>query len=279
VNRNPPNNHDEQAGKDSFMKNVTRAFVIGALLGATSLPATGQGLVWESVTRGGPVGDSADASVTYMMPGRMKHDTRDGDVIIVRIDQQKLYSLNAKEKTYWVMTFAELEQMMKAASARMEAMKGQMQEQLKNLPPEQRAMVEKMYGAQLGGAKGAVSVKATGKSKTILGYSTKEYLTMQGDTKLLSMYVTPGIKEFEAMRKDWEQFNKRIAAMSPGFVEGMMEAYTKIDGFPLEMEVMGATTTVTKLEKKATPASEFEVPAGYTLKKPPMMEQGKAVTE
>jgi len=41
------------------------------------------------------------------------------------------------------------------------------------------------------------------------------------------------------------------------------EAKKAIDGLPMEMESTGSKTTVTKLERKPTPASEFEPPAGY----------------
>ena len=106
------------------MQKITRAFVTGAMLVAMALPAAGQGLVWESITKGGPAGDGGNPSTTYMMPGKMKHVTDDGNVIIVRLDQQKMYSLNPAEKSYWEMTFAEMEQMLKAATAKMDAMKG-----------------------------------------------------------------------------------------------------------------------------------------------------------
>lgn len=252
------------------MQKIARAFVTGAMLVAMALPAAGQGLVWQSVTKGGPAGDKESPSTTYMMPGRMKHVTDDGNIIIVRLDQEKMYNVNAAEKTYWVMTFAEMEQMLKAATAKMDAMKGQMQEQLKNMPPEQREMVEKMYGMSASGKKEPVSIKTTGKTKTIIGYQTTQYVARQGDKDMMSMYVTKGIGEFEQMRRDWEQFNKRLLSMGGGFAEGMAEAYTKVGGFPMEMEIMGATTTVTKLEKKTTRDSEFEVPEGYTKSKPPM---------
>lgn len=255
------------------MQKITRAFVIGALLCAIALPAVGQGLVWESITQGGPAGDSGSPSTTYMMPGKMKHVTDDGNVIIVRLDQQKMYTLKPAEKSYWEMTFTEMEQLLKATTAKMEAMKGQMQDQLKNLPPEQREMVEKMYGMSAGGKKEPVSISTTGKKKTIVGYPTTEYVARQGEKEMMSMYVTKGIGEFDRMRRDWEQFNKRLLSMGGGFAEGMAEAYTKVEGFPMEMEIMGATTTVTKLEKKATPASEFDVPAGFTRTKPPMMDE------
>lgn len=273
VNQNSKNDHDDQARKDSGMQKLTRAFASGAMLVAMALPVAAQGLVWESVTKGGPAGDSGKPSTTSMMPGRMKHVTDDGTIIIVRLDQERMYSLNPAEKSYWTMTFAEMEQMMKAATAKMDAMKDQMQEQLKNMPPEQRDMVEKMYGLTSGGKKEPVTIRTTGKTKTILGYQTTQFVARQGDKDMMTLYVTKGIGEFDRLRRDWEQFNKRLLSMGGGFAEGMAEAYKKVEGFPMEMEIMGATTTVTKVEKKTTADSEFEVPAGYTKTAPPMMSE------
>jgi len=267
------NDHDDQARKEQHMQRIARAFMTGAMLVVMALPAAAQGLVWESVTKGGPAGDGGKPSTTHMMPGRMKHVTDDGTVIILRLDQEKMYSLNPAEKSYWVMTFTEMERMMKAATAKMDAMKGQMQEQLKNMPPEQREMVEKMYGMTSGGKKEPVSIKTTGKTKTIIGYQATQYVARQGDKDMMTMYVTKGIGEFDRLRRDWEQFNKRLLSMGGGFAEGMAEAYTKVEGFPMEMEIMGTTTTVTKLEKKTTRDSEFDVPAGYTKTDPPMMSE------
>jgi hypothetical protein len=273
VSPNAPNDHDDQARKDLFMQKLTRTIVTGALLVAATLPALGQGLVWESITKGGPAGDTGSPSTTYMMPGKMKHVTDDGTVVIVRLDHQKLYSLKPAEKSYWEMTFTEMEQMLKAATAKMDAMKGQMQEQLKTMSPEQREMVEKMYGMMSTGEKQPVSIATTGKKKTILGHPSTEYVARQGGKDMMSMYVTKDIGEFDRLKRDWDQFNQKMLSMSGGFAQGMAEAYKKVDGFPMEMEIMGATTTVTKLEKKVTSASEFEVPAGYTKTKPPTVDE------
>jgi hypothetical protein len=66
--------------------------------------------------------------------------------------------------------------------------------------------------------------------------------------------------------EDWVVFAKRMAVMSGR--SGLSEAYMKIDGFPMETDMMlGETqmiTTVTKMEKTSTASSEFDVPPGYT---------------
>jgi hypothetical protein len=65
-----------------------------------------------------------------------------------------------------------------------------------------------------------------------------------------------------------------MAAMRPASgadtqTRAWTEAMKAIDGFPMETEAAGSKTTVTRLERKPTPASEFEAPAGYKKVPPP----------
>jgi hypothetical protein len=77
---------------------------------------------------------------------------------------------------------------------------------------------------------------------------------------------------FDVIRKDWIEFSKRMASLSN--TTGMSEAYSKIDGFPMETDMLlGSTkmvTVVTKIEKRSPSAREFEVPAGYTKTQSPL---------
>lgn len=64
-----------------------------------------------------------------------------------------------------------------------------------------------------------------------------------------------------------------MMAMNPMANKGLGDAFKKIDGFPIQTEMsQGITNTVTKVEKRAASASEFEVPAGYKKVKSKMME-------
>lgn len=76
------------------------------------------------------------------------------------------------------------------------------------------------------------------------------------------------------MRKDYERFAKSIAAMRPSSgadtqMRAWAEAMKSIDGFPMETESAGSKTAVTKLERRPTPANEFEAPAGFEKVPPP----------
>jgi hypothetical protein len=65
------------------------------------------------------------------------------------------------------------------------------------------------------------------------------------------------------MKSDFERFSSSMGSLSQ-ITAGISEAYQKIEGFPVQTEIGGMTNTVTKVERRSTPASQFDVPAGYT---------------
>jgi hypothetical protein len=167
------------------------------------------------------------------------------------------------------MTFAEMEAFAKRSGDRM----AQYKDKFKNMPPEQRKKMEAMTGMMGGGADAAVEISATGEKKTVSGFACTKYVMTRSGKEVMTMWVTKGVTGFDNLRKDWMEFGKRMAALSP--MSGLGEAYQKIDGFPMEtdMDMMGTTmtTVVTKVEKRPTPAGEFTVPAGFTKTESPLM--------
>jgi hypothetical protein len=244
-----------------------RAHVAGlslALLLAGS--AFSQGLYWESTTTGGPLGDKGNVSQNFAMP-RMLKVVNPTMVMILRIDQEKIYNVDPAKKTYSEITFADMEAYAKKAGDKMAAFK----EKIKNLPPDQRKQMEGMAGV-MGGTEAPVEVSATGEKKTIAGFACTKYIMKRGDKEMMTLWVTKDVTGFDNLRKDLMEFGKRTAALTN--MSGLSDAYQKIDGFPMEtdMDMMGKmTTVVTKVEKRSTPAGEFSVPAGYTKTDSPLM--------
>jgi GLPGLI family protein len=237
-----------------------------------------QGLYWESTMSGSALGDKTVISKFFSMPKKFKTLTTDenSEAVIVRLDKELLMMVNSKEKTYSEMTFAEMEGTLKKAGSQMDEKMAEMQKQLENLPEEQRKMVEQMMGDKMQGKKKEtpVNVKNTGEKKSINGYSCTKYVVSQDNKEVMTMWVTKDIKEFGAMRKDWEEFSKRMSSLNPMQSTSLIEGIKKIDGFPIETDIaQGIKTVVTKIEKRSTPASEFEVPSGFKKVKPTMMEE------
>ncbi len=245
--------------------NLRRLLGVCLLLSVAML-AFSQGLYWETTATGGPLGDKVNYSKSYVMPKMFKHQG-DKSIVIVRSDKEMVYTLNPEEKTYTEITFAEMEAWAKKASTRMDSSRATALEKMKNLPEEQRKRMEQMMGGLMQGqSKDAkVEVTNTGEKKTVSGYPCTKYIVKQDGKDVSTLWVTREVKGFESVRKDWENLSKRL--MSLNRMTAMVEAYQKIEGFPMETEVMQMTATVTKVEKKSVPASEFEIPAGYTKTK------------
>jgi hypothetical protein len=243
------------------MKSVARMFAGVVIISLLAAAAFGQGMTWDSkiVSNGHEM-----VTHTYYVPKKLKTVSDQGDDFnIIRIDQEKVYTVRTKEKTYSVMTFAEIEQMGKQMNAQME----QLQKQMKDMPEEQRKMMEKMLGGKAPGAQKEpkVDVVKTGEQKSINGFACTRYSIKRDGKEEASLWVTPDVKGFAGMKQDFMEQSKRMSAMTPSGFKGLIDAMQKIDGFPIETEISTMMkTTVTKIDMKTVAASEFEVPAGFT---------------
>jgi hypothetical protein len=218
--------------------------------------AAAQGIYWE-VTTSSP--GSSHTAQAYAVPKMLKVVGDDGNAMILRGDREKLITTDAARRAYSEFTFAELEASAKATQAKME-------QQLKHLDPGQRTQIEQVLrdqGAAGIGKAPAVDVKKTNETKTVNGYRcTKWVATSRGKTVLVA-WTTDHLKGFDKLHDDWMSYQRRFASLS-GTLSASAVARTKIDGFPMETEAGSVKTVVTKVEPRAIPASEFEVPAGYT---------------
>ena len=252
------------------MKITRRAYIIGLSLTLfIAVSAFSQGLYWESTTSGGPLGDQGSASQSFAMP-KMFKIVSPTKVMLLRMDQQKIYDVDPAKKTYSEMTFADMEAYAKKAGDKM----AQFNEKIKNMPPEQRKQMESLGAMMGGGTDAPVEISSTGEKKTVSGFACTKYIMTRGGKELATLWVTKDVAGFADLRKDWMEFGKRMATLTN--MTGLGEAYQKIDGFPMEtnMDMMGKmTTVVTKVEKKNTPAGEFNVPAGFTKVASPLTEK------
>ncbi len=244
-----------------------KRIVAAASLLCLAVTAFSQGLYYEAKIEGA---GSERGQQMYMAPKKMKSidlNTQGNSVMIVRLDKEVMWQLNPAKKTYSEVTFAQLEQMVGKMGAKMDDAMAKMQKELEGLPPEQRKVVEemmkgKMPGMAAGG--GTVTVRNTGERQTISGFPCVKYVAMRGDDQLMALWTTRSVQGFDEFAKDWKEFGKRMAALAPRFGKEMADAYKDIDGMPIKTQAGGITTTVTKIERRSIPASEFEIPAGYT---------------
>ncbi|MBI5472242.1 MAG: DUF4412 domain-containing protein [Ignavibacteriae bacterium] len=232
--------------------------------------AFAQGMYWKTETEGTVAERSSE---NYMMPGKLKivrsGGESEGAIVIARLDREVFWMLNPEKKTYSEMTFAEMEQMVSKTGAKMDDAMAKMKEEMKDMTPEQREMVEKMMGGKMPGGQAdmAVDVQKTNQTKTIAGYSCTKYSVKEGANEVMTVWTTKGVTGFDAMAADWKKFAERMSAMNPRGGKGMADAYKSIDGFPMQtmIKMMGQTVTATvkQVERRSTPAGEFDTPAGY----------------
>ncbi len=227
----------------------------------------------ESTTSAGGKKRSAQS---YYMPGMFKFVQDDGSTVIMRFDRDYWIGADGRKKEYWQMTFTELEAKMKNMGAQMDAAMQQMQKKLESMPPEQRKKIEQMMGSQLGGKSpsGPLAVKKGGPARTIAGLTCTRFSVTESGNEVLVLWTARDVPEFAAMRKDYERFSRSMATMrrssgSDTQTRAWAEAMQAIEGFPMETESEGSKTTVTKLERRPTPAGEFEAPAGFKKIPPP----------
>jgi hypothetical protein len=231
-----------------------------------------QGVYWEATTSGSMKSDEAQVSQFYYMPRMLKVvEIGDDMAVILRLDKELMIVMNTREKTYWEMTFAEMEEMVKGAGMQMDAAMREMEKQMAGLSIEQQEMMKKMMGSRKPKEKAKIEVTRTNESKTIGGYRCTKYVLERGGEEEGVVWATKDMKEFEVMRKDMEEFGKRMDAMRAKESMGVEEAINAIDGFPIQTEMAdGEKTVVTKVEGRSTPAKEFEVQAGFKKEESPM---------
>ena len=238
-------------------------------------------LYTESITTG--LGKEQIDTKLYHMPQMFKMIRDDGNAMIVRLDKELIISVNNEKREYSQMTFAELETKMKEVRSKVDIAMQEMQKKMADMPPERRKIMEQMIGKNLGlgSGGGKLEVKKTGESKTISGYACTKLVVTQDDKEMLVLWTTKDIKEFASIRNDYEQLATRMSSMMASnarwgggaLAQAWPEAMKVSDGFPIQQEMGGIKTVVTKIEQKSTPANEFEPPAGYKRVEPASVER------
>jgi hypothetical protein len=238
-----------------------------------AMPAKGQGVLFvQKETRGG----QATTTQIQMDKDHIRVESRsNGDESAFVFDSPKQIArmINISKKTYTEMTKAEMEQM----GGQINSAMAQMQEQMRNLPPDQRAIMEQMMrGRGMPGAAAAppkVEYKQTGTDKvgqwtctkyegSVGGQKTTEVCTV--DAKELGMAPA----DFEAAR----QLSDFMKAMMPQsgdtpFVNGTTQDQG-FSGVPVRRTAyrngaVESATEITEVRKQAFPASTFDAPAGF----------------
>lgn len=216
-------------------------------------------------------------STAYLGGNGMRIETQTQDelmTMIFRSDKQVFWVINTKEKTYMEMTREDI----KKTKAMMDGAMKMMQEQLKNMPPEQRAMIEEMMKGQAMPARPPKKVfkkVASGmrvrqwKCDKYEGYSgrqlTEEVWT--ASTKNLGI----GQKDFRVMQS-MAEFMSEFSPDTASLFSIGSEKWEKEQGYPgIPVRLISYSDgkkvfqmELQDVKKSRIDPSRFNLPKGYT---------------
>jgi hypothetical protein len=186
----------------------------------------------------------------------------DGDAQVMRV-------INNERKSYTEMTKAQMQEMSQQMSAAME--------KLKNLPPEQRAMMEKMM-ARGGRGMGlpsvaAITYKAAGADKAGQWACSKYDGTREGQKVVEICTVEPkalGLTpaDFEVAKQLAEFMKSLMPQMAEQITVNGTQAEQGFSGIPIRRSTISngkvtSTSELKEIRREPIPASAWQVPAGY----------------
>ena len=231
-------------------------------------------------------------------------DSKEGplkDVIIFRGDSGKMIVINHEEQYYMEMDPDTITRIGGQVSAQMDDAMQELNKQLEDMKPEQRAMMEKMLKGKLGDSlsklggddrakvaplKPAEFLK-TGERATKQGYPCVKYDVLRSGEKVQELWVTDwnnvkGSEETAATFEDMAEFFEEMMAatrqMAGGFGVGLsaidasaVDIFNGVNGFPVvtrsfkggELE---SETVLKSVSEKDFDVAAFAPPKGYKLR-------------
>jgi hypothetical protein len=249
-------------------------------LAATAVLFTG-GLAHAGVTIETTRG-AESAATMYLEGERMRIDGADktGTATSVIIDGggKKLIVVEEKKKSYTELTESDMKRM----KVQVDAMRAQMEERMKTMPPEQRKQVEAMM-AGMGGAPGKPAKPAVlkfeklGQKKTINGFSCEMYRVLKdgvaSEEDCIAAWSASTVQKSDlaGLRKFGEEMMKNFG--SAGARDQIqLDQLDKYPGIPISRVPLEADGTrgpeeqIKSIKRGSVPAAKFAVPAGYTKK-------------
>jgi hypothetical protein len=195
---------------------------------------------------------------------------------IYRADKKVFLNVNLKEKSYMEITEKDFVEMF----SKIDEARKKMTEQMANMPPAQKEMMEKMMAKMMPGGGNTVKTvyKKIGNGGKVNGWSTDKYEGTKEGAKQSEIWTTDaknldvGSADYQVL-KDMAKFFEKFAKDMEGLIGD--KASNGMDGIPVKTIAYkdGAASFLTEMKevkKESFAAGLFEVPAG--LKKREMMK-------
>ena len=252
---------------------ITRGVAAAAILAlGTALQAANGVIITQKVT----MGDSTRTTQVQFDANHMRAETPgargESQVVIFDGAKQVLYIVNPERKTYSEMTKADADKL----GAQVNDAMAQMQAQMANMPPEQRAQIEAMMkgrgmGAAMGGA-AKPEYKKVG-TDTVGKWTCDKYEGYVNGQKTMDLCtVDPKVLGFTpadfAVTRQMADFFSRIMPQGASRIFSIGDLATQgYAGIPIRTttSMMGRTSTseLQDIQRGSIPESAFEVPAGF----------------
>ena len=271
-------NNQHTGTKITILKQSINFFLI-SIMTATAYA----GEVVEVISKDLTSSENAEETLKFLFSdGFMKMSTDQENDVIFNSQSRNMMIISHAEKSY--MIFDENT----ASNIKSEIDKA-MEEALAQVPPEQRAMVERMMKQQMGNMNGGApqmqmempkaEIRKVGRSDTINGISCEYYEAYTGNEKDMELCVADWDdidasenmrNSFMAMGEMMEGFLEQISQMAP-----MMQsndnpfAYLKeMDGYPILSRqfsngVATEETVLKSITEQDIEKNEFNAPEGY----------------
>jgi Domain of unknown function (DUF4412) len=269
-----------------MIKNIAFASALFVLTG-TAQAADGLLIVQKTTSGGAPQTHQIQIENKRM---RAESSSATGGKTVVMFDAAKevLTMVDMDKKTYSELTKADVEAM-GAQMAQLAPMMAQMQEQMKNMPPEQRAQFEAMMKGRMGGAgmPGAAAPKTQYRKAgtAMVGkWTCDKYEGFEGEQKTSEVCtVDPKALGFAAtdfeVTKQLRAFMKKMMPQMAGqmFSIGTQEEQG-FSGVPVRQTITvggrQVTSEISEVSRQSFADSVFQVPAGFQ-KTDPMGGRGR----
>jgi len=248
------------------------------MLGTAMLHAQGVVLVQQETHDGKTNTNQIQLDKTHMRAET--HSS--GEAMAFTFDEgaQTARIINMDKKTYMELNRAFMQQTQQQLS--------QVQDQLKNLPPDQRAIIEQAMrgrGGPLGAPAGAAAAatknqyKQTGTDR-VGQWSCTKYEAYQGTQKVMEL-CTVDPKDLGVTAADFEvakHLAEFLQGLMPQAANGLLVAGTTADqgfsGIPVRRRTFsnGSAETVSEIKEirdEAIPSAAWDVPAGFKRENPP----------
>jgi hypothetical protein len=252
---------------------LLNGIIASLVLAAAVVPANAQGILFvQKEVRNGQAGtNEVQLDKTHMRAE--SHENGKNDAVIYDAAKQVVSVIDVTNKTYQQVTKSDLDQL----KGQMDSATAQMQEQLKNLPPQQRAALEQMMRAR-GGLPGAtaapkIQYRASGSDKVGQWACTK-YEGYVGPQKTAEV-CTVDPKDLGLTAADFDiarQLAEFMKSLSPaaakqiltiGNAEEQGFAGVPVRNISYQNGQVEWTVELSEVRRTTLPASTFEVPAGF----------------